>query len=90
VIWQLPVAVLRGWRPTPPAGRDEFLTVYRAAGGTVPSDEYDLIVPLIRAWRILEPADRHSRRDLQQANLRAQTARSGPHWCELADPRYEP
>jgi hypothetical protein len=68
-----------------------FLTAYRAAGGTVPSDEYDLIVPLIRARRILEvlraPTDRHSRWDLQQANLRAYTALSGPHGGELADPR---
>jgi Ser/Thr protein kinase RdoA (MazF antagonist) len=61
----------------------EFLTAYRAAGGTVPSDEDDLIVPLIRARRILEvlraPTDRHPRWDLQQANLRAYTALSGPH-----------
>jgi hypothetical protein len=46
----------------------EFLTAYRAAGGTVPSDEDDLIVPLIRARRILEalraPTDRHPRWDL--------------------------
>jgi len=59
----------------------EFLTAYRAAGGTVPSDEDDLIVPLIRARRILEvlraPTDRHPRWDLQQANLRAYTALSG-------------
>jgi hypothetical protein len=61
----------------------------------VPSDEDDLIVPLIRARRILEvlraPTDRHPRWDLQQANLRAYTALSGPHFGELADPRaYEP
>ena len=73
----------------------EFLTAYRAAGGTVPSDEDDLIVPLIRARRILEvlraPTDRHPRWDLQEANLRAYTALSGPHGGELADPRgYEP
>jgi hypothetical protein len=73
----------------------EFLTAYRAAGGTVPSDEDDLIVPLIRARRILEvlraPTDRHPRWDLQQANLRAYAALSGPHCGGLADPRaYEP
>jgi Ser/Thr protein kinase RdoA (MazF antagonist) len=69
----------------------EFLTAYRAAGGTVPSDEDDLIVPLIRARRILEvlraPTDRHPRWDLQQANLRAYTALGGPHCGGLADPR---
>jgi hypothetical protein len=73
----------------------EFLTAYRAAGGTVLSDEDDLIVPLIRARRILEvlraPTDRHPRWDFQQANLRAYTALSGPHCGELAGPRaYEP
>jgi CBS domain-containing protein len=69
----------------------EFFTAYRAAGGTVPSDEDDLIVPLIRARRILEVVraltDRHPRWDLQQANLRAYTDLSGPHCSELADPR---
>jgi hypothetical protein len=68
----------------------EFLTAYRAAGGTVPSDEDHLIVPLIRARRILEvlraPTDRHPRWDLQQANLRAYTALDGPHGGEPADP----
>ena len=73
----------------------EFLTAYRAAGGTVPSDEDDLIVPLIRAGGSSKccgaPTDRHPRWDLQQANLRAYTALSGPHCGELAAPReYEP
>jgi Ser/Thr protein kinase RdoA (MazF antagonist) len=61
----------------------EFLTAYRAAGGTVPADEDELIVPLIRARRVLEvlraPTDRHPRWELQLANLRAYAAlgRSG-------------
>jgi hypothetical protein len=61
----------------------------------VPPDEDDLIVPLIRGRRILEvlraPTDRHPRWDLQQANLCAYAALSGPYGGELADPRaYEP
>jgi Ser/Thr protein kinase RdoA (MazF antagonist) len=61
----------------------EFLTVYRAAGGTVPPDEDELIVPLIRARRMLEvlraPTDRHPRWAQQLANVRAYVAlgRSG-------------
>jgi Ser/Thr protein kinase RdoA (MazF antagonist) len=56
----------------------EFLHSYRAAGGPVPPDEDDLIVPLIRTKRILEvlraPTDRHPQWDLQLANLRAYAA----------------
>jgi Ser/Thr protein kinase RdoA (MazF antagonist) len=57
-----------------PAGT-EFVAAYRAAGGRVPQDEDDLIVPLIRAKRILEvlraPTDRDPQWDYQLANLRA-------------------
>jgi Ser/Thr protein kinase RdoA (MazF antagonist) len=53
----------------------EFLAAYRSAGGPVPPAEDDLIVPLVRARRILEvlraPTDRDPRWDLQLANLRA-------------------
>ena len=53
----------------------ECLVAYRDAGGLVPPAEDDLIIPLIRAKRILEvlraPTDRHPRWDLQLANLRA-------------------
>jgi len=53
----------------------EFLAAYRAAGGPVPPDEDDLIVPLIRARLLLEvlraPTDRDPRWDHQLANLRA-------------------
>jgi Ser/Thr protein kinase RdoA (MazF antagonist) len=56
----------------------EFLAAYRAAGGSVPPDEDDLIVPLIRARLILEvlraPTDRDPRWDHQLANLRAYTS----------------
>ena len=53
----------------------EFLAAYRAVGGPVPPEEDDLIVPLIRAKRILEvlraPFDRDPQWDHQLANLRA-------------------
>jgi Ser/Thr protein kinase RdoA (MazF antagonist) len=56
----------------------EFLAAYRSAGGPVPPDEDDLIVPLVRAKRILEvlraPTDRDPQWDLQLANLRAYTS----------------
>jgi Ser/Thr protein kinase RdoA (MazF antagonist) len=56
----------------------EFLTAYRAAGGPVPSAEDALIVPLLRARRILEvlraPTDRNPRWDLQLSNLQAYVA----------------
>jgi Ser/Thr protein kinase RdoA (MazF antagonist) len=52
-----------------------FLAAYREAGGTVPPNEDDLIVPLVRVKRILEvlraPTDRDPRWDYQLANLRA-------------------
>jgi Ser/Thr protein kinase RdoA (MazF antagonist) len=55
----------------------EFLAAYRAAGGPVPPDEDDLIVPLVRARLLLEvlraPDDRDPRWDHQVANLRAHT-----------------
>jgi Ser/Thr protein kinase RdoA (MazF antagonist) len=53
----------------------DFLDSYRAASDRVPSEEDDLIVPLLRAKRILEvlraPTDRHPRWDYQLANLQA-------------------
>jgi Ser/Thr protein kinase RdoA (MazF antagonist) len=52
-----------------------FLDTYRAASGRVQPEEDDLIVPLLRAKRILEvlraPTDRHPRWDYQLENLRA-------------------
>ena len=57
------------------AAAAECLVADRDAGGLVPAAEDDLIIPLIRAKRILEvlraPTDRHPRWDLQLANLRA-------------------
>jgi Ser/Thr protein kinase RdoA (MazF antagonist) len=56
----------------------DFVTAYRGAGGRVPAEEDDLILPLVRAKRILEvlraPTDRHPRWDLQLANLVAYQA----------------
>jgi Ser/Thr protein kinase RdoA (MazF antagonist) len=56
----------------------EFLATYRAAGGPVPPDEDDLIVPLVRARLVLEvlraPNDRDPRWDHQLENLRAHAA----------------
>jgi Ser/Thr protein kinase RdoA (MazF antagonist) len=56
----------------------EFLAAYRAAGGPVPPDEDDLIMPLIRAKLLLEvlraPNDRDPQWDHQLANLRAHAA----------------
>jgi Ser/Thr protein kinase RdoA (MazF antagonist) len=56
----------------------EFLAAYRAAGGPVPPQEDDLIVPLIRARLLLEVLraadDRHPRWDHQVANMRAYVA----------------
>ena len=52
-----------------------FAAAYREAGGPVPSSEDDLIVPLIRAKRVLEllraPSDRRVDWDYQAHNLRA-------------------
>ena len=56
----------------------DFVTAYRGAGGRVPAEEDDLILPLVRAKRILEvlraPTDRHPRWDVQLANLEAYQA----------------
>lgn len=53
----------------------EYIDSYRLAGGRVPPEEDDLIVPLIRVKRILEvlraPMDRHPQWEYQLANLRA-------------------
>lgn len=52
-----------------------FLRAYRAADGPVPADEDELIVPLIRAKRVLEilraPADRGVDWEYQRHNLRS-------------------
>lgn len=57
-----------------------FLDSYRAAGGRMPPAEDDLIVPLLRAKRILEvlraPSDRNPRWDYQLVNLQAYQALS--------------
>jgi len=57
-----------------PAAR-RFVGAYREAGGTAPPEEDDLLVPLMRAKRILEvlraPNDRHPRWEHQRHNLRA-------------------
>lgn len=67
----------RGRRLDDPAV-GEFLAAYRAAGGRVPPEEDDLIVPLIRARLLLEVLraadDRHPRWDHQAANMRAYVA----------------
>ena len=51
----------------------DFIDSYRAAGGRVPIEEDDLIIPLMRIKRILEvlraPTDRRPRWDYQLANL---------------------
>ena len=56
----------------------DFLAAYRTAGGPVPPDEDDLIVPLVRARLLLEvlraPDDRDPQWDHQLANLRAHAA----------------
>ena len=56
----------------------EFLVAYRAAGGPVPPDEDELIMPLVRAKLLLEvlraPNDRDPQWDHQLANLRAHAA----------------
>jgi Ser/Thr protein kinase RdoA (MazF antagonist) len=53
----------------------EFVAAYRAAGGTSPPADDDLLVPLIRVRRILEvlraPYDRHVDWDYHLANLDA-------------------
>jgi Ser/Thr protein kinase RdoA (MazF antagonist) len=58
----------------------EFAAAYRNAGGRVPPEEDDLIVPLIRVKRMLEvlraPTDRHPQWDLQLTNLHAYQALS--------------
>jgi Ser/Thr protein kinase RdoA (MazF antagonist) len=53
----------------------DFLAAYRSAGGPVPPDEEALIVPLVRAKRLLEvlraPTDRNPQWEQQLSNLRA-------------------
>jgi Ser/Thr protein kinase RdoA (MazF antagonist) len=56
-------------------GATAFVDAYRDAGGTVPPHEDDLLVPFVRAKRVLEilraPADRHVDWDYQRENLLA-------------------
>jgi Ser/Thr protein kinase RdoA (MazF antagonist) len=65
--------------PRPDAMTD-FVRVYRAAGGSVPPEEDDLIVPLVRARLLLEvlraPYDRQPQWNRQMASLRAYTSLS--------------
>lgn len=53
----------------------DFLGAYRAAGGPVPPQEEELIIPLVRARLLLEvlraPRDRHPQWDQQLISLRA-------------------
>ena len=57
------------------AAMTAFVAAYRHAGGRVPPSEDDLLIPLIRAKRVLEvlraPTDRDPQWDYQLANLRA-------------------
>jgi Ser/Thr protein kinase RdoA (MazF antagonist) len=59
---------------------EDFLDSYRAAGGRMPTAEDDLIIPLLRAKRILEvlraPSDRNPWWDYQLTNLQAYQALS--------------
>ena len=58
----------------------DFMQSYRAAGGPMPPEEEDLIVPLIRARLLIEvlraPHDREPQWDHQLASLRAYTTLS--------------
>ncbi|WP_270889540.1 phosphotransferase enzyme family protein [Pedococcus sp. 5OH_020] len=60
---------------------NDFVRAYRAAGGPVPPEEDDLLVPLARTRLLLEvlraPYDRHPQWDRQLASLRAFTILSG-------------
>ena len=57
------------------AAADEFVRAYRAAGGTVPADEDDTLIPLVRVRRVLEllrgPYDRTVDWNYQLCNLEA-------------------
>lgn len=52
-----------------------FVDAYRDAGGTVSRHDEELVIPLVRAKRILEvlraPTDRHPRWEHQRGNLRS-------------------
>jgi Ser/Thr protein kinase RdoA (MazF antagonist) len=76
LIWDLAASVWpfcdpADWRP----GIADFVAGYRDGGGRMSGDDDDLILPLVRAKRILEvlraPTDRQPRWDLQLANLEA-------------------
>jgi Ser/Thr protein kinase RdoA (MazF antagonist) len=60
-----------------PEAMTDFVRVYRAAGGPVPPEEDELLVPLVRARLLLEvlraPYDRQPRWKRQLASLRAYT-----------------
>ena len=57
------------------SGAERFMSVYRAAGGTVPPEEDDLLVPFVRVKRILEvlraPTDREVDWGYQRRNMLA-------------------
>lgn len=59
------------------APMQRFVSAYRAAGGTAPPADDDLLLPLLRVKRILEvlraPTDREPRWELQERNLRSLT-----------------
>jgi hypothetical protein len=79
LVWDLaaslwPFCDAANWR----LGITEFVAGYRDGGGRAAGDDDDLLVPLVRAKRILEvlraPTDRQPRWDLQLANLEAYQA----------------
>lgn len=79
LVWDLaaslwPFCDAANWR----RGITEFVAGYRDGGGRAAGDDDDLLVPLVRAKRILEvlraPTDRQPRWDLQLANLEAYQA----------------
>jgi Ser/Thr protein kinase RdoA (MazF antagonist) len=79
LVWDLaaslwPFCDAADWR----RGITHFVAGYRDGGGSGAGDDDDLILPLIRAKRILEvlraPTDRQPRWDLQLANLEAYQA----------------
>ena len=83
VDWQAYELACAAWSFTVPETRDEldreafadFVGRYRDAGGTVPSQEDDVLVQLVRVKRILEvlraPSDRRVDSDYQLQNVRA-------------------
>jgi Ser/Thr protein kinase RdoA (MazF antagonist) len=68
-----------------------FVAAYRAAGGVVPPAEDELLIPLIRAKRVLEvlraPTDRHVDWDYQLSNLRSFETLGRPNTTFADGPR---